>query len=110
MRDNASPAVSLASENGAHGEVETGSIDRVFFQAGELQQGATNKQRVIFKVPLPQPAWFAAESKEPLQSVALHPNRRLAGASGMEIKSGAHTEKEGGVELFPISSHKLLLF
>src|SRR5436190_2856761 len=80
------------------------------FDPGELADGAKEEERVILQIALPETARFAAEAKEPLKTVPLHPCRSLAHAAGVKIEGGTHAEKERRIQLPPVLGHEIFLF
>src|ERR1035441_655596 len=78
--------------------------------AGQLREGANNKERIILQISLPKPARVAGQPEQPLKAASLYPEGRLPHLARMKVEGRADPKEEGRIQLLPVLGHKLLLF
>src|SRR5947209_4911869 len=75
----------------------------------QLTREAAQEAGVVTPVALPQASRLVRQSIGPLETRFLHPVRRLAHESGVEIERGAHADEHRRVEQRAHVRHPLLL-
>jgi hypothetical protein len=77
--------------------------------AQPLPDEPRHEERVVPRIPLPQPARLVCQSVHPLEPDALHPVRRLRHEAGVEVERGADTDEHRRFQTIPHRGHPLLL-
>src|SRR5260370_37896982 len=70
-----------------------GSVQLEALEAELLTPDLKQKPRVIDEIAAPETTGLLLEPKEPLQSGAHHPARRLRDSPGMKIEGGPHADQ-----------------